>query len=288
MQVQLTSSLLTVSINHKGAELSSVKNTAGLEFIWQADKDVWPRHAPVLFPIVGKLKDNHFFYNDKPYELPQHGFARDMDFELVSSGETSCTYKLQSSPETKNKFPFDFIFEISYELKENTLTTFYHVKNESPQEMFFSVGAHPAFNCPLLPGEKSEDYSLQFEKNSFEQTVLSDGLLSNEKKTLHLNNHVLPITVGLFDNDALVFENNQINKINLRSKTSSHAVTMHCEGWPFFGIWSKKGSGRFVCLEPWYGVADNADASQKINEKKGILSLLPVKDFKCSFSCSFC
>ncbi|MBA3662844.1 MAG: aldose 1-epimerase family protein [Bacteroidetes bacterium] len=287
MQVQLTSASLSVLINRKGAELSSIKNNNGIEYLWQADPSVWARHAPILFPIVGKLKDNCLYYKEQKYELLQHGFARDMDFELISSNEYSCTYQLKPTVETKQKFPFDFIFEISYTLEGNALLTSYHVKNDSKEKMFFSVGAHPAFNCPLLHGEKFEDYALQFESDSFEQTLLRDGLLSDEKKQLHLNNHTLPLTTRLFDEDALVFENKQISKITLRSKTAAHAVIMECKDWPFFGIWSKKGGDRFVCLEPWYGVADGVGSTQKIDEKKGILALEAGEEFTCSFSCVF-
>ncbi len=287
MGLTLASDKLTVSINSFGAEISSVKDKNNIEFIWQADKNVWARHAPVLFPIVGKLKGDQYFFEGKTYSLPQHGFARDMEFELVSKSHDSCAFTLASNEETKQKYPFDFTFDIKYELKENTLTVSYMVKNPSDKIMYFSVGAHPAFNCPLLPGEKFEDYYLQFESCRPLCTVLTNGLLNTSLKQPNVKNNKLPLTADLFDNDALVFENNQVNVMSLCSSESGHKITMNCTGWPFFGIWSKKGNTQFVCLEPWYGIADHVDSDHDLTAKKGILPLAPETEFNCSYSVTF-
>lgn len=287
MTVTLTSSQLTAKINSLGAELSSLKNKNDVEFIWQADKNVWARHAPVLFPIVGKLKENKFFYEDTPYSLPQHGFARDTEFELISQDAGACVFRLRSDSETLKKFPFAFIFEIKYELKEKILSTFYTIKNPSPKQMYFSVGAHPGFNCPLLPGENFEDYFLEFESDTYAQTQLEDGLLSNNKTQLKLDDKKLFLSETLFHKDALVFENNQINRISLRSTKSKHNITLDCKDWPFFGIWAKKGNRQFICLEPWYGITDSAGGYQQISGKKGMISLNPLAEFQSSFSVSF-
>jgi galactose mutarotase-like enzyme len=287
MPVTLQSNHLTVLINSFAAELSSVKNKNNIEFIWQADKTVWARHAPVLFPIVGKLKDDHFIFEDKSYQLPQHGFARDMEFESVSENRDACVFRLVSNSETLKKYPFDFIFEIKYQLEENILTTFYTVKNPSEKILYFSVGAHPGFNCPLLPGEKLEDYYLEFEKSDLKTTVLTNGLRNDYNETLALKNNRLFLTSSLFDKDALVFENNQVNALSLGSAKSSHKIVMDCKNWPFFGIWSKKGSNQFVCLEPWYGIADSVYSTHQFASKKGILSLNPFSEFNCSYSVHF-
>lgn len=287
MTIELSSQNLSVKINSFGAEICSVKNSAGIEFIWQANKGVWARHAPVLFPIVGKLKDNRFLFEEKWYELPQHGFARDMEFQLISAEKNSCVFQLSSSAETKAKFPFDFIFQIIYHLSDSVLTTTYKIINPSAQTGYFSVGAHPGFNCPLAENETFEDYYLEFESNDFKKTLLDNGLLSSQTSQLNLTNQKLPLSANLFDNDALVFESNQINKISLCSSKSSHKISMECKGWPFFGIWSKKGNNPFVCLEPWYGIADDADTSQNLVSKKGAIAIKPDEEFSCSFSVTF-
>lgn len=287
MTVELSSSLLTVKINSFGAEVCSVKNKLGLEFMWQAGKDVWARHAPVLFPIVGKLKDNVYSYNGKTYSLPQHGFARDMEFELISSEKNTCTFELKSSEQTKAKFPFGFVFQIIYHLNDSVLTTTYKINNTSGETGYYSVGAHPGFVCPLNENESFEDYYLEFETNTLNRTLLNDGLISEKESVLTLKENKLPLSSTLFDSDALVFQNNQINTISLCSSKSSRKITMECSGWPFFGIWSKKGCSEFVCLEPWYGIADEVNTPGEIASKKGIIALKAHEDFSCHFLVRF-
>ena len=287
MQTKLRSNQLHVSINSFGAELSSVKNNNGIEFIWQADKDVWARHAPVLFPIVGKLKDNFFVYENRKYELSQHGFARDMDFKLIEALSDSCTHELTSSPETLEKFPFEFVFQINYFLHENKLITNYKVINPSSKALLFSVGAHPGFNCPLLPNESFNDYYLEFEKNTYELTELDNGLRTDAKSNLVLSDNKLFLNTDVFTKDALVFENGQINKVSLCSAKSEHKITLESRSWPYFGIWSKKGCDNFVCLEPWYGIADATTTNNELVKKDGIIELAPNTEFNCSFSIVF-
>lgn len=283
----LSSDTLDVCLLFSGAELCSVKNKEGLEFIWQADKEVWPRHAPVLFPIVGKLKENVFRFNDQRYELGQHGFARDCKFELVSIGKNHATFELRSDEKSNLIYPFDFILQVKYTLTGNRLTTEYKVVNPSENLLHFSVGAHPGFRCPLSEGEKFEDYYLEFESSHFQLTELNNGLRKSTKTELELTGKKLQLSKTLFDKDALVFENKQINRIALRSDKSGHEISMECQNWPYFGIWSKKGSEQFVCLEPWYGIADREDSSQNLQQKDGIIPLESQKEFNCSFSVSF-
>ena len=287
MQTKLRSNQLHVSINSFGAELSSVKNNNGIEFIWQADKELWARHAPVLFPIVGKLKDSFFVYENIKHELSQHGFARDMDFKLIEALSDSCTHELTSSPETLVKFPFEFVFQINYLLHENKLITNYKVINPSSKALLFSVGAHPGFNCPLLPNESFNDYYLEFEKNSYQLTGLDNGLRTDAKSNLVLSDNKLFLNTDVFSKDALVFENGQINKVSLCSAKSEHTITLESSGWPYFGIWSKKGCDNFVCLEPWYGIADAITTNNELVKKDGIIELPPNTEFNCSFSIVF-
>lgn len=287
MSTTLTSDLLRVTVNNKGAELSSVKDQAGIEFLWQANPDVWPRHAPVLFPVVGKLKNNSFSFNNGTHSMAQHGFARDLVFNRIEHSTQHCVFELISNEETKRVFPFDFIFRIKYALTDNVLNTYYTVINPGSDILLFSVGAHPGFNCPLEINESFEDYYLQFENNHYELTLLSDGLRKHSKQNLELTNKQLTLTKNLFDKDALVFENNQINSISLCSTKSSHKIKLSCAQWPYFGIWSKKGANNFVCLEPWYGIADHENSNGIFSEKDGIIKLEPKGEFNCSFSLEF-
>lgn len=284
MQHTLSSNRLHVIINYFGAEISSIKDNSGIEYTWQADPEVWPRHAPVLFPIVGKLKNNTFIFQEKKYGLGQHGFARDLNFQLIHSDTKHCVFELKSTNETREKFPFDFVFRICYQLEASTLTTRYEVINPSEESIYFSVGAHPGFRCPLFPGEKFEDYYLEFEKDSFELAELSDGLRMKTRKPLELINRRLVLSPELFYNDALVFEDHQINQVSLCSTKSKSKLTLDCSGWPYFGIWTKKNSKEFICLEPWFGIADSVEGANNIESKDGIICLEKGKKFGCEFS----
>ena len=287
MILQLKSANYTVLVNSFGAELCSVKNNNGLEFIWEANQSVWARHAPVLFPIVGKLKNNTFQYQQVNYELGQHGFARDLNFELTESTSSSCTFRLEANEKTRQHYPFEFILEIKYILINNQLEVIYVVRNSTSEKLYFSIGAHPAFNIPLEKDELFEDYFFEFSSTSLEQTKLEQGLISNSKKTIKLLNHQLGLSSGLFDEDALVFENTQIEEISLKSSKTGHKIELICTNWPFFGIWSKKGCKEFVCLEPWFGIADLHDSNQVFTEKKGIICLEPLKTFECGYTLGF-
>jgi galactose mutarotase-like enzyme len=289
--VELRSDQLRVKINPKGAELSSVKTASGTECMWQGDKNIWPRHAPVLFPIVGRLKDNAYFFEDKSYTLSQHGFARDLDFELIAHSEAACTFRLMSSAETKSKFPFEFILDISYRVHENEIETFYSVKNPAGKILFFSIGAHPGFNCPLLPGENFSDYYLLFETSELVLSPLWQGLRTGDKTPLLLKENKLQLSPVLFYDDAMVFEHHQVQKISLCSSRSQSKITMMCKDWPYFGIWTKAESGKenpgFICLEPWYGIADKITSNGNLLEKEGVLTLAPGEEFSCSFITGF-
>lgn len=288
-QFELKNNSLTIKINSFGAELCSVKlNETSIEYIWQADKTVWARHAPNLFPIVGKLKNGEFIYNDNVYQLSQHGFARDMEFDCVLQTENKLVFELKSSSETLAKFPFEFIFNVIYLLQDNQVDVIYKILNPTEQELLFSVGAHPAFNCPLEPNESFNDYSLEFKgKDNLIVNLLNDGLLTSNTREIKLENNSIRVNKELFSQDALVCVNTQIEEVSLVSRKSKHGVSMKSVDWPYFGIWSKKDSEQFVCLEPWYGIADSANTNGKMEEKMGIIKLITKEQFECSFNLAF-
>lgn len=288
-QFQLQNRSITVKINSFGAELCSVySDTLGIEYIWQADKNVWARHAPNLFPIVGKLKDGTYQYNNSLYSLPQHGFARDNEFNCVKQTDTDLILELKDSEELKSNFPFNFIFQVAFHLSDNELSIQYHVINSDIKDVLFSVGAHPAFNCPLFPNEMFEDYELVFShKNELVINTLVDGLITDNTKTIHLSNNTLKVNKDLFLSDALVFKHNQFNEVILRSSKSQHGVKLTATDWPYYGIWSKKDSDKFVCLEPWYGIADSLTSNGLLEEKEGIIKLEPDQKFNAEYCIQF-
>ena len=288
-QYSLSNTHLELKVNAFGAELCSVRSKAGqLEYIWQAESSVWARHAPNLFPVVGKLRNGQFSYGGHTYSLPQHGFARDLDFICIEEAPDRLSFELAANEQTLKIFPFHFSLQVSYVLSEDTVTVYYSVFNPDHKDLFMSLGAHPAFICPLQEHETFEDYELQFNgMNALTVSKLHDGLISDESRVLHLSDHKLHLHPSLFEKDALVMKGEQIREVRLSSTQSGRGVEMICEGWPYFGIWTKPGTSRFLCLEPWYGIADTEDANGLIEEKEGIIRVSSGNYFRAHYSIKF-
>lgn len=286
---EIHNQLLNIKVNSFGAELISViSQETNIEYIWQAEEKVWARHAPNLFPIVGKLKDGEYIFQDNTYQLSQHGFARDSDFICIEQRDDYVLFELTASEETLTKFPFHFSFQVGYKLIGNILETIYSVFNPDHCDLFFSVGAHPAFNCPLQSNESFDDYELVFPtKESLIINALSDGLIVSQTKSIDLINYKLNVRKQLFENDALVFMNSQFDEVHLISKKTNHGVALTSKNWPYFGIWTKKNTEQFICLEPWYGIADSVDTNKNILEKTGIIKLESNCRFNTSITISF-
>jgi len=279
---------LSISVNKNGAELASVMQLDNqFEFIWNADPAVWNRHAPVLFPIVGKLKNNKISINGNLFEMSQHGFARDSSFELVNKTEKSLTFLLQSNLKTLEKYPFEFQFYIIYSFTEitNQLKITYKITNNSTVEMPFSIGAHPGFKLPI---PDLNQYEINFDSlSNIERHLLEDGLFNYETENIKLENHLLKLNPELFDKDAIVLKNAGTKKIALKHQFSNYEVSCEFNDFDDLGIWAKKGNQAFICLEPWLGFSDNIDADSEINNKKGII-ILPVNEtFEASYFLNF-
>ncbi len=285
----LKNNALSIQVNSFGAEICSViGNETNIEYLWQANPQVWARHAPNLFPIVGKLKNGTYSYKNKVYQLLQHGFARDNEFICIKESDTVLVFELRSNEKLFEVYPFHFKLHIIYTLIENTVKVCYNLFNEDMDELFFSIGAHPAFNCPLNNSEAFEDYELIFpNKQSLIISTLNDGLISEQTKTIELKNNSLPVTKQLFDHDALVFINHQIDEVQLISKKTKHGISLKSANWPYFGIWTKKQTTQFICLEPWYGIADFEYATGDFVSKTGIMQLMPKQHFECDFEMTF-
>jgi galactose mutarotase-like enzyme len=276
MAITIKNEFLRVRIKEKGAELGSLfAHATGLEYIWNADPAFWGKSSPVLFPIVGQLKSDTYIFEDKSYSLPRHGFARDMVFEVEETGADYAVFQLRSNESTRLWYPFDFDLRIRYTLDGNRLMVGYSVRNETPGAMYFSLGAHPAFAVPLVPGTKYDDYFLAFshEETAPRWKITSSGQISDPESFLDSSN-VLPLTKELFAHDALVFKGLQSETISIKSSRHNHGLDFSFAGWPYFGIWAAPGAD-FVCLEPWCGIADSVDHNQLLTEKDGIQTLLP-------------
>ncbi|MGF9966619.1 aldose 1-epimerase family protein [Bacillus rhizoplanae] len=277
---------MIVSISEKGAELRSIRlKEDHTEYMWQGDSKYWGRRAPILFPIVGRLVDNTYYVDGKSYSLTQHGFARDLTFTIKEQSESKITYVVTSNEETLQNYPFAFELLISYELNETSVYVTYEVINPNTKEMYFSIGGHPGFNCPLLPNESFTDYYLSFSTpEHLETSVLEGPFLSKNKLLVVERTTELPLTYDLFKNDALIFENMNKNEIAIRSHKHNKFIKVSFEGFPFVGVWTPGNGAPFLCIEPWYGIADEIEPVKDFKEKKGIQILKANEAFTCCYS----
>ena len=268
---QIRNESLTLEIDAHGAEMKSlIDNCSGQEYLWCGDAAYWGRTSPVLFPLVGNYREKQSCFDGKWYSLSQHGFARDMDFELVSEKGDEIWFALEDSPETLEKYPFGFRLELGYRLQGRAVEVLWKVTNKNDREMYFSIGGHPAFNCPLREGEKQTDYRIGFDTCApLTASVLDEtGTVSERTKVLELTDGMLQITDSLFDEDALIVEHDQAHKVALYTPEGEKYLEVKFEA-PLFGIWSPAGKhAPFVCIEPWYGRSDRADFGQKLEERE--------------------
>ena len=268
---QIRNESLTLEIDAHGAEMKSlIDNCSGQEYLWCGDAAYWGRTSPVLFPLVGNYREKQSCFDGKWYSLSQHGFARDMDFELVSEKGDEIWFALEDSPETLEKYPFGFRLELGYRLQGRAVEVLWKVTNKNDREMYFSIGGHPAFNCPLRAGEKQTDYRIGFDTcEPLTASVLDEnGTVSERTKVLELTDGMLQITDSLFDEDALIVEHDQAHKVALYTPEGEKYLEVKFEA-PLFGIWSPAGKhAPFVCIEPWYGRSDRADFGQKLEERE--------------------
>ena len=271
----------------RGAELTSLCTTANdLEYIWPADPAVWARHAPVLFPLVGRLPGDAYRYEGLDYKLPQHGFARDQDFAVMRQTATELVFRLRHDEASRAVFPFAFELTITYTLHEARLTVRWDVRNPAAsQPLLFSIGAHPAVRCPLLPGEAFEDYYFEFDHPvTLERHLLQGGLLTGKTASVLTQGRELPLTYELFADDALVFKHYDFTRLTLRARNSAHFVRFQFDGFPYLGLWTKGPGAGFVCVEPWHGIASPTGQPGELSEKEGILTLDPGQVFSASYT----
>ncbi len=286
MQAVLENDKWKVAINHFGAELCSiVKKENGVEYVWNGDERFWKRSAPVLFPFVGSLKNKEFLYGDKAYPMGQHGFARDMEFSLVSNDGRQAWFSLSSDDTTYEKYPFAFTLEIGYVLTDNTIKVIWRVINEDEKQMYFSIGGHPAFMCPLDGEGRQTDYFIAFDsgENLVYSKLSENGLVYKKDNILETNGGKMQITENLFDEDALVVEGGQAHRVSLCKPDGTPYLTVTFDA-PLFGLWSPaKKNAPFICIEPWYGRCDSEAFTGTLEEREYGSSLAPHESFEAAF-----
>ncbi|EBF5157936.1 aldose 1-epimerase family protein [Listeria monocytogenes] len=284
--IKLENEVLLVEMKTAGAELTRIfhKDT-GLEYLWNADSKFWGRHSPVLFPTVGRLVDDTYLVDGKEYHLGQHGFARDRDFQVIEQTENTVRFELDADEDSLAIYPYKFKLSIIYTIEKNTVAVSYEVENTDNKRIYFSIGAHPAFHLPLTDGTTFEDYYLDFGTEENLETLCLEGpYRSGEiKKIVDEPARYLPLSYDLFKNDALIFEALKQKEMTIKSDKTPHFVKVSFPEFPFVGVWTAKPGTPFLCIEPWYGIADGAGESVELRDKAGIEHLEPEAVFASEY-----
>ena len=283
----LSNGVLTIEVSGHGAELQSIRK-GDVEYLWQGDPKFWGRRSPVLFPIVGSVWESTYRINGKEYKMGQHGFARDMEFTLVSSSDSEVRYRLVSSEETLSRYPYEFVLEIAYRLHGNCLDVIWEVTNPSDKEIHFQIGAHPAFNYPDYDTEKSGRGSFTFDRNDGLECIRikEKGCVDAETKwPLDLQDGRLKLEKDTFDAiDTIMLQDSQIGKVNMFREDGSPWLSVSFEA-PVVGIWSPPGKvAPFICIEPWYGRCDRAGYVGEYKDKDWMNCLAPGGKFESIYT----
>lgn len=279
MIYELKNAKFTARVDSLGAQLVSLKGENGFEYIWTGDEKYWKGQAPVLFPIVGALREGRAKISGEWFEMGQHGFARRREFSLAEQTPEKLSLRLSSDFETKKLYPFEFSLTVTYTLTEDGISTGFSVKNTGEKVMPFAVGGHPGFNVPVNETAAFEDYTICFEKPETQvcpAIVESKALIDPGTAAFTLENQrEIPLRHNLFYHDALIFENLNSKKVQIVNKATGRGVEMDFSQFPMLGIWSAKNDGPYVCLEPWTGCATRTDEGDEFEKKKG-MTFLPA------------
>ena len=265
---------LKAVISAKGAELQSLLNKEnGLEYMWSGDAAYWGKHSPILFPIVGTLKDDTYYYKEIAYQLSRHGFARERVFMKNQISTKEAVFTLEQDVDTLAVYPFAFSLKLRYSLQDTALVCTYEVSNTGYDELLFSVGGHPAFALPMVAGTTYADYHLEFnETEQLHRWKLEGGLIAGHADPLPTPGNKLALQHALFYEDAIVLKDMKSTSITVASDKHTHGLRFNFTGFPFFGIWAAKDAN-FICLEPWCGIADSVATNQQLAAKEGIITL---------------
>lgn len=278
---------IKISASTFGGELNNlITKNDNVEFLWSGDEKYWKYHSPILFPIVGKVLNNKYRVENSEYELPQHGLARTREFKMIEKDNNHIIFELLWSEDTLKIYPYKFSLRLSYELLENGVKVGYKVKNLDDKEIYFSIGGHPAFMCPILEGEKFEDYYFQFnqKENSDIMELASDtGYFTGKTKKFFNNEDKINLNLELFKYDAIVFGDLKSTSITLKSNKNNKELTMDYTGFPYLAIWTKPTGAPFICIEPWYGHSDYKDFNGDLKDKKGIEKLQINEEFNAEY-----
>lgn len=291
MIVTIHSDCLTVDIEDLGAQLASVRTHHGVEYLWQGDADIWARRAPILFPILGRLKDNVYHLNGQTYKMGQHGFARDCVFELVEHTDSKAVFRLTDSPETRRLYPFAFSLTVTYTLEGNRLTKCHRVKNRSDEVMYYELGVHDGFRAPLEEGETMSQYAIRLPGlDTIEPYGMDEhAMVTPKEKTISLENGRLSLTPSTYNLDTVILDQPPQARAVLVDGQDRPRVTVDFPQFPYLGIWTqnKPFDTNYVCIEPWSTLPDATFVGRDLKDKAGVRSLQPGASEELSYTTTF-
>lgn len=291
MIVTIQNEYLTVDIEDLGAQLSSVRNHHGTEYLWQGDADIWARRAPILFPILGRLKDNTYLLDGVAHKIGQHGFARDCVFELVEQTDTKAVFRLTDNAETRRMYPFSFTLTVTYTLEENRLIKCHRVENCSEQVMYYELGVHDGFRAPLEEGETMAQYAIRLPGlDAITPYGMDEAAMVTPKgETIPLENGRLSLTPATYGLDTVILDQPPQAKAVLVDGQDRPRVTVDFAQFPYLGIWTqaKPFDTNYVCIEPWSTLPDATFVGRELKDKAGIRSLQPGTWEELSYTATF-
>lgn len=286
MNISLTNASLTAGLRPLGGELVSLKDRTGAEYIWQGDPAFWSGQNPILFPIVGSLKDGKVDIGGRPFEMDRHGFARRSTFTLTDQGSDFAVLELRESSETLARFPFPFVLRVRHRLLENGFSTTFAVENPGSEPLPFCIGAHTAIRCPLRDGEDFQDYELTFDQPEDADTLLltPQGLLQDGKTEPMLRGGKVTLDYETFRRlDTIIFQGLKSQNVTLRHKATGRGVSLDFRGFPMIAFWTKPGAP-FLCMEPWHGCAAYTHESGRFRDKPHVITLAPDESKELTYT----
>lgn len=285
--IKLENEFLYVEIEPLGAEISKIIGVQDhINYMWKQDPSLWGHSAPVLFPIVGALKDGQTRINGQTYKMNQHGFSRNSEYAVLSQDKHQVILHLESNDETKCMYPYDFDLTVTYCLNNNTLEAIFEVKNTKEKEIYFQIGGHPAFACPFIEGEDANDYYIEFsQKETVSQKLIcpARGGMSRGVLPLLENERHFFIRQAMFNSDAIVIPDFKSESIALKSLSNSKSIVFHMHNFDHVGIWTSKHTGGLLAIEPWVGHTDYVDFNGEFKDKESIVRLEKSQIFKADF-----
>lgn len=274
---------LRLSVKSFGCEITSIKSkNTEYEFMCQGNPQIWSGQAPILFPIIGRLIDDKYIFDGKEYTMEKHGFARRNEWEFITGDKNSMTFRLTDNENTRTMYPFSFELRVTFTLNENTLKVKHEVENKTDGTMYFSLGAHPAFNCEI--GDKltfSKNEELKTEKIDLVRSLRLPGKFSFPQ-----DNGTITITKDIFNEDALILSSFESDSLTLHSDNNSRKIKFTFGNAPYLGIWAKPGAS-YVCIEPWYGVNDSLEKKDDFSKKDAINALGKNETFVFEWTAKF-